>query len=70
MGLGLFIAKTLLERTGAEVSFANRDDAAAITPAEVERTGAIAVVRWPRGTIERDADSAKGPLGENQPIAL
>ena len=26
MGLGLFIAKTLLERTGAEVEFANGDD--------------------------------------------
>jgi two-component system sensor histidine kinase RegB len=38
MGLGVFIAKTLLERTGASVSFGNRGGTVA---------GAAVVVRWP-----------------------
>jgi two-component system sensor histidine kinase RegB len=37
MGLGVFIAKTLLERTGASVTFGNRDDG---------QEGAAVVVRW------------------------
>ncbi len=41
MGLGFFIAKTLLERTGARVSFANG-----------ARGGAIVTARWPRSAIE------------------
>jgi two-component system sensor histidine kinase RegB len=41
MGLGFFIAKTLLERTGAEVTFGN------------ERTGgAVIITRWPRPALE------------------
>ncbi len=38
MGLGVFIAKTLLERTGATVTFGNRPGAAG---------GALVSVRWP-----------------------
>ena len=38
MGLGVFIAKTLLERTGASVSFGNRGNGTG---------GAAVVVRWP-----------------------
>ena len=38
MGLGVFIAKTLLERTGATVTFANRSGGAG---------GAAVCVRWP-----------------------
>lgn len=41
MGLGFFIAKTLLERTGARVSFANG-----------ARGGAIVTARWPRSAVE------------------
>jgi two-component system sensor histidine kinase RegB len=41
MGLGVFIAKTLLEHTGASVAFANRPGG-----------GAKAVVRWPRPALE------------------
>jgi two-component system sensor histidine kinase RegB len=37
MGLGVFIAKTLLERTGATVSFGNRQSGG----------GAMVCVRWP-----------------------
>ncbi|MBU9697889.1 ActS/PrrB/RegB family redox-sensitive histidine kinase [Rhodobacteraceae bacterium HSP-20] len=46
MGLGLFIAKTLLERTGAELSFANASDPF-LTPEErPERCGAIVELNW------------------------
>lgn len=41
MGLGIFIAKDLLERTGAQVSFANRKSG-----------GAAVTIAWPRSTIE------------------
>jgi two-component system sensor histidine kinase RegB len=41
MGLGFFIAKTLLERTGATVAFRNSP-----------KGGAIVTARWPRGRIE------------------
>jgi two-component system sensor histidine kinase RegB len=41
MGLGFFIAKTLLERTGAEVGFRNAREG-----------GAVVSIRWPRGVIE------------------
>ena len=39
LGLGFFIAKTLLERSGATVSLANR-----VGP----RSGAVVRVSWPR----------------------
>jgi two-component system sensor histidine kinase RegB len=42
MGLGFFIAKTLLERTGGEVSFRNAKRGA----------GAVVTVRWPRSLME------------------
>jgi two-component system sensor histidine kinase RegB len=41
MGLGFFIAKTLLERTGATVAFRNGP-----------KGGAIVSARWPRDRIE------------------
>jgi two-component system sensor histidine kinase RegB len=43
-GLGLFIARSLLERSGATLRFAN-----AVPPA----TGAIITVQWARSTFER-----------------
>ena len=64
MGLGLFISKTLLERTGARVTFAN--GSAAARRQRRPRGGAIAEVTWPRAAI--DAPS-HGALGENHPIA-
>lgn len=42
MGLGVFISKTLLERTGATLSFANRRRA----------RGARVAIAWPAGTLE------------------
>ena len=64
MGLGLFIAKTLLERSGAEISFANGSIPAQTTPRPA-RSGAIIEVIWPLSEIFA---SDQGPLGENTPI--
>ena len=46
MGLGFFIAKTLLERSGATVALQNR---------ELPASGAIATVSWPRDLFEARA---------------
>jgi len=40
LGLGLFISKTLLERTGAKVRFANRPE-----------SGAVVTIVWPKNAI-------------------
>jgi two-component system sensor histidine kinase RegB len=65
MGLGLFIAKTLLERTGAELSFANSSDPFPATTERPERSGAIVEVVWP---LDRISAESGVPLGENQPL--
>lgn len=51
MGLGFFIAKTLLERTGATISFSNRawDDGS-------HASGAWVSASWPRTAIISDLD--------------
>jgi len=46
LGLGLFIAKTLIERSGAQLFLTN-----AAPPA----SGAVARITWPRALFERDA---------------
>ncbi len=51
MGLGFFIAKTLLERTGGVVSFRNAKRGA----------GAIVTVRWPRSSMEAQ-ETSREPL--------
>ena len=43
LGLGFFIAKTLLERTGARLTFTNRGGSA---------TGAVVCVAWPREIMD------------------
>lgn len=65
MGLGLFIAKTLLERSGAEVSFANGSDPFLTSAERPARCGAIVEVIWPLEDIIVDDH---GSLGENIPI--
>lgn len=62
MGLGLFIAKTLLERTGAVLSFANASDPFLAPEERPEKSGAVVEVIWPRAAIDA---AAGGPLGEN-----
>lgn len=65
MGLGLFIAKTLLERTGAELTFANAADPFLTEEERPPRCGAIVEVVWPRGRVEA---TGGGGLGENLQI--
>src|SRR3569623_1444848 len=43
LGLGVFIARTLLERTGAKVGFANRS---------IPAHGAVVTISWPRERFE------------------
>jgi len=62
MGLGLFIAKTLLERTGADMRFANGGKKDALQGAKV-------TVIWPLDAISQGPDEATTPLGPNQPIS-
>ncbi len=69
MGLGLFIAKTLLERSGAELSFANGVDPQSGPGARPERCGAVVEVLWPRAAIVPESRSSGGALGENRQFA-
>ena len=57
MGLGLFIAKTLLERTGAELSFVNAGGLG----------GAVVEIRWPRAAITPE-NEGRDALGDNARI--
>jgi two-component system sensor histidine kinase RegB len=50
LGLGFFIAKTLLERSGAEVELRNRHK---------PESGAIAQVTWPRDAMDIDITGAE-----------
>lgn len=59
LGLGFFIAKTLLERSGAIVSLANRP---------IPHTGAIVRLRWPRAYLEGDQEIAATNLAFNSGI--
>ena len=52
MGLGLFIAKTLLERTGAKISFANQSPDQTEEEGLLESNGATVTVLWSRDQIE------------------
>jgi two-component system sensor histidine kinase RegB len=70
MGLGLFIAKTLLERSGAEVAFVNAKDPFLAQEDMGARGGARVEVTWPHAAIGLPDDEASAPLGENQPIAV
>ncbi|MFN3953903.1 MAG: sensor histidine kinase RegB [Pararhodobacter sp.] len=64
MGLGLFIAKTLLERSGAEVGFFNQNNRQRGTSGNDLRQGAVAELRWNRADLEVDPNR---PLGANIP---
>jgi two-component system, sensor histidine kinase RegB len=65
MGLGLFIAKTLLERSGAVLSFANASDPFLPPEDRPERSGAVVMAVWDRSDL---AVSSVGALGENRRI--
>lgn len=70
MGLGLFIAKTLLERTGASLSFANGNDPYQEILEQPNGPGAIVFVTWPRSMIESHQGDSRHPLGTNKPIEI
>ncbi|MEM6373679.1 MAG: ActS/PrrB/RegB family redox-sensitive histidine kinase [Pseudomonadota bacterium] len=69
MGLGLFIAKTLLERSGADLTFANGNDPYASTPVDGQYRGAIVVVTWPRDKVDARSGENAVPGGQNEKIA-
>ena len=60
MGLGLFIAKTLLERTGAELSFANASDPFLTPDEHPERCGAIVELVWPAADLVANPEQTRG----------
>ena len=64
MGLGLFIAKTLLERSGAVLSFANGGG----RMLSGSPGGAIVVVEWPRAAIDAGLAQDSAGLGQNAQI--
>ncbi|MFA5952075.1 MAG: ActS/PrrB/RegB family redox-sensitive histidine kinase [Hyphomicrobium sp.] len=67
LGLGFFIAKTLLERSGARLELENH---------ELPRHGAIVRIHWPRHAFEanlpdrgsEDLRSIPRPLSPNEPV--
>ncbi len=63
MGLGLFIAKTLLERTGADLTFTNGVDQ--VGRGAAARRGAVVATTWRRA----DLAAPRRALGENVPIS-
>lgn len=67
MGLGLFIAKTLLERSGAELNFANGTDPFQPRDGDDLTIGAIVEVQWKRQDIDADFWRAEWS-GENRHI--
>lgn len=68
MGLGLFIAKTLLERSGAGVSFRNATDPFLLAEESGARRGAMVEVTWPTTAIQLAEGVAHAPLGQNRQI--
>lgn len=67
MGLGVFIAKTLLERSGAQIKFGNQDrDVTRTLASTLNPIGAVVELSWPRTTLEVPLSEARGSLGENQ----
>lgn len=68
MGLGLFIAKTLLERTGAELSFANATEPWTGQTTPGQKAGAIAAVVWRRGEEALEANDRRP--APNRPFDL
>lgn len=65
MGLGLFIAKTLLERTGAVLSFANGAEPYTGRPHPREKSGAIVQVAWQRNDSGLERKENMRGLGDN-----
>ncbi len=76
MGLGLFIARTLLERTGARLAFANGGDdrhrrgpGTGIAPELAHPPGAIIEIVWPADALVMPKAVVRQPLGRNRRFA-
>lgn len=67
MGLGLFIAKTLLERSGAILDFANADGAGHDLPGNPAPRGAQITLVWPLPRIVVDRHEALAANAPNLP---
>ncbi len=63
MGLGIFIAKNLLERSGATLVFANGRDFD--DGHHRKRGGAVIEITWPLEAIVDVENASRAPLGEN-----
>lgn len=70
MGLGMFIAKTLLERSGAKLTFANSRKKSKFKSTVQALGGAVVSVRWLRSEDFITAPQLDRPLGENQQFSL
>lgn len=68
MGLGLFIAKTLLERSGAELTFANGADPYGTWEQRDNHVGAIVEVVWPRNKVDARSGENAVVVGRNEQI--
>ncbi len=66
MGLGLFIAKTLLERSGAVLQVGNQQGVARDLPGQPRLQGGQITIDWPLEHILADRDA---PLAPNQPLS-
>ena len=62
MGLGLFIAKTLLERTNAKLSFSNGASGLVDGLGNEGQIGAVVEISWARSDIEKKTNLS----GENE----
>ena len=67
MGLGLFIAKTLLERTGARLDFRNCDGPVAVLPGSPRLQGARVTLEWPLARIAVQPREMLAPNPEISP---
>jgi two-component system sensor histidine kinase RegB len=70
MGLGLFIAKTLLERTGADMSFANGSEPYTGPQIAGTQAGAIVELSWQKARIAASEGAQTQALGKNAPFSL
>lgn len=66
MGLGLFIAKTLLERSGAQLRFANGHKRSG----RKTEKGAVVEVTWVRSQLSPLSPTEGQGMGTNQPITV
>lgn len=70
MGLGLFIAKTLLERSGAKLDFSNSRRHGHASWTGQATGGAVIEVTWGRDYLQANNQTSSTPLGQNQPIPV